>query len=65
MKIFLSCATSQFKACRDALASDLRAVGAEVKVKEDFQMGPGMLLEKLESYIVFVGRSLGGCVSVH
>jgi hypothetical protein len=32
MKIFLSAVSGQFKACRDALRSDLSAVGAEVVV---------------------------------
>jgi len=38
MKIFLSAVTSQFKACRDALRSDLSAVGAEVVVQEDWSV---------------------------
>jgi hypothetical protein len=37
MKIFLSAVSDQFKACRDALRSDLSAVVAEVVVQEDFQ----------------------------
>lgn len=67
MKIFISATTSEFEACRDALASDLRAVGAtEVKVQKDFQQGPRTLLEKLEAYIsecdrviVLVGSAFG------
>jgi tetratricopeptide (TPR) repeat protein len=67
MKIFISAATSQFKKCRDALASDLRAVGAtEVKVQEDFTQGSSTLLDKLETYIaecdrviVLVGEAFG------
>jgi tetratricopeptide (TPR) repeat protein len=51
MKIFLSAVSTEFKACRNALASDLRAVGAEVRVQEDFTQQPGTLLEKLERYI--------------
>jgi uncharacterized protein DUF4062 len=51
MKIFLSAVSGQFEACRDALRSDLRAVGAEVVVQEDFQQYGGSLLEKLERYI--------------
>src|SRR5438874_13692047 len=43
MRIFLSAVTAQFKECRDALASDLRAVGAEVRVQEDFTQGTGTL----------------------
>jgi len=34
MKIFLSAVTAQFKACRDALASDLRKIGCTVSVQE-------------------------------
>jgi tetratricopeptide (TPR) repeat protein len=51
MKIFLSAVSAQFKDCRNALASDLRAVGAEVVVQEDFTQHGGTLLEKLEAYI--------------
>ena len=52
MKIFLSAVTRQFKECRDALASDLRAIGAEVRVQEDFTIyAGGTLLEKIERYI--------------
>ena len=48
IKIFLSAVTGQFKTCRNALRSDLSAVGAEVIVQDDFQQGGGTLLEKLE-----------------
>jgi tetratricopeptide (TPR) repeat protein len=51
MKIFLSAVSGQFQACRDALRSDLSAVGAEVVVQEDFQQYGASLLEKLERYI--------------
>ena len=51
MKIFLSAVSGEFKACRDALRSDLSAVGAEVVVQEDFQQHGASLLEKLERYI--------------
>src|SRR6266481_8594603 len=51
MKIFLSAVSGQFKACRDALRSDLSAIGAEVVVQEDFQQHGASLLEKLERYI--------------
>jgi tetratricopeptide (TPR) repeat protein len=51
MKIFLSAVTRQFKECRDALATDLRAIGCEVKVQEDFQQGPRTLIERLEEYV--------------
>jgi hypothetical protein len=56
MKIFLSAVSGQFKTCRDQLASDLRAVGAEVVVQEDFQQHGRTLLEKLEHYIAGCDR---------
>jgi hypothetical protein len=56
MKIFLSAVSSEFKACRDALASDLRADGADVRVQEEFTQYPGTLLEKLERYIAECDR---------
>ena len=65
-KIFLSAVTGQFKACRDALRSDLAAVGADVIVQEDFTQHGGTLLEKLEDYlascdsvIALVGNAYG------
>ncbi len=56
MKIFLSAVSSQFRDCRNALASDLRAVGVEVTVQEDFQQHGRTLLEKLEAYIAGCDR---------
>jgi tetratricopeptide (TPR) repeat protein len=56
MKIFLSAVSGQFKACRDALRSDLSAVSAEVVVQEDFQQHGASLLEKLERYIASCDR---------
>ncbi len=56
MKIFLSSVSAQFKACRDALASDLRAIGCEVKVQEDFQQGSGSLIAQLENYVAQCDR---------
>ncbi|HET6889735.1 MAG TPA: DUF4062 domain-containing protein, partial [Pyrinomonadaceae bacterium] len=56
MKIFLSAVSAEFKSSRNALASDLRAVGAEVRVQEDFQQHGSTLLEKLESYIAGCDR---------
>ena len=56
MKIFLSCVSAQFKECRDALASDLRAIGCEVRVQEDFQQGPRTLIERLEAYVAQCDR---------
>lgn len=56
MKMFLSAVSGQFKRFRDAIASDLRAVGFEVVVQEDFQQHGGTLLEKLEEYIASCDR---------
>src|ERR1051325_11857827 len=56
IKVFLSAASSQFRDCRDAIASDLRAVGFEVKVQEDFQLTGFTLLEKLQHYIADCDR---------
>jgi hypothetical protein len=56
MKIFLSAVSGQFKSCRDALRSDLSAVGAEVVVQEDFQQHGASLLKKLERYIASCDR---------
>ena len=56
MKIVLSAVAGQFRDCRNALASDLRAVGAEVTVQEDFQQQGRTLLEKLEAYIAGCDR---------
>ena len=56
MRIFLSAVSAQFRACRDALASDLRAIGCTVKVQEDFQQGPRTLIEKLEEYVAQCDR---------
>lgn len=51
LKVFISTVSSQFKACRDALASDLRAIGCEVKVQEDFQQVPDTLIDQIEAYV--------------
>jgi tetratricopeptide (TPR) repeat protein len=51
LKVFISTVSSQFKECRDELASDLRAIGCEVKVQEDFQQGPDTLIAQIESYV--------------
>jgi tetratricopeptide (TPR) repeat protein len=58
MKIFLSAVSGQFRECRNALASDLRAVGVEVAVQEDFQQHGRTLLEKLQEYIAGCDRMI-------
>jgi len=55
-KNFLSAVTGQFKACRDALRSDLAAVGADVVVQKGSQQHGGTLLQKLEEYIASCDR---------
>ena len=49
MKIFLSAVSGPFGECRRALASDLYAMGADVKVQENFQQHGYSLLEALRS----------------
>jgi hypothetical protein len=56
LKIFLSAVSAQFRDCRLALASDLRAMKAEVAVQDDFQQHGRTLLEKLEEYIAGCDR---------
>lgn len=56
MKVFLSAVSKQFIACRNALASDLRAIGCEVKVQEDFRQGVGSLIAQIESYVAQCNR---------
>src|SRR5271165_804222 len=51
MKIFLSAVSGHFKTCREALRSDLSAVGAQVVAQEDFQQHGASLPEKIERYI--------------
>ncbi|MGZ8189532.1 MAG: DUF4062 domain-containing protein [Methylosarcina sp.] len=51
LKVFISTVSSQFKECREELASDLRAIGCEVKVQEDFQQGPDTLIAQIEAYV--------------
>src|SRR4051794_15107786 len=55
-KVFLSAVSGQFRDCRNALASDLRAIGAEVVVQEDFKQHGWTLLEKLQEYIAGCDR---------
>ena len=55
-KIFLSAVSGQFRDCRNALASDLRAIGVEVVVQEDFRQHGWTLLAKLQEYIAGCDR---------
>jgi hypothetical protein len=47
----LSTVSGQFRECRQALASELYAMGVDVKVQENFQQGGYTLLEALQDYI--------------
>jgi len=56
LRIFISCVSAQFKACRDSLASDLRAIGYTVIVQEDFRLTGFSLLQKLQEAIASCDR---------
>jgi hypothetical protein len=56
LRVFLSAVSSQFKDWRDALGSDLRAVGCEVRVQEDFRQHPRSLIEGIEEYVASCDR---------
>lgn len=47
LKVFRSCVSGQFRACRDALASDLRTIGCEVKRQEDSALTPTCLRQRM------------------
>jgi tetratricopeptide (TPR) repeat protein len=51
LKIFLSGVSGEFRALRQALASDLHAAHADPVFQEDFQQHPRTLLERLESLV--------------
>lgn len=51
MKVFLSAVSNPLRPFRDALATDLRAIGCVVKVQEDFQQGSGKLIDYLQEVI--------------
>ena len=55
-RFYLSAVGSQFRDCRNALASDLRTIGAEVVLQEDFRQLGWALLEKLQDHIAGCDR---------
>jgi tetratricopeptide (TPR) repeat protein len=72
VRIFVSAVTNEFGKARDAVASDLRARGHEVKVQSDFTQGGDaeFLLERLHDYIrdcnavvCVIGKRSGSCPS--
>jgi tetratricopeptide (TPR) repeat protein len=50
-RVFLSAVSTEFRAARAAVASDLRARGLVVVVQEDFLLGTDTTLRKLHDYI--------------
>lgn len=65
-RIFISCVSTEFRTYRTDLRAALTSSGREIKIQEDFQDGPGTLLEKLDHYITrcqavihLVGSSTG------
>jgi hypothetical protein len=56
LRVFLSAVSSQFRDCRNQLASDLRATGHEVVYQEDFRQGDTTLLAKLEERVAGCDR---------
>jgi len=66
IRIFVSCVSAEFRTYRTSLQGALTSSGREIKIQENFQDGPGTLLEKLDHYITrcravihLVGRSTG------
>jgi len=54
MKVFLSCASTEFRSYRLKLANQLGALKGrpyEVRVQEDFQQGGFTLLDQLADYV--------------
>ncbi len=50
-RFFISCASAEFRSYRDKLRRLLTRRFAEVKIQEDFTLGPATLLEKLDDYV--------------
>jgi len=51
LNVFLSAVTKEMGSYRAEVAQALREKGLHVKIQEDFNTGPGTLLEKLDAYI--------------
>ncbi len=51
LNVFLSAVTKELGSYRTEVAKALREKGLHVKIQEDFNTGPGTLLEKLDAYI--------------
>jgi hypothetical protein len=51
MRVFISCVSNEFRTVREDLRQRLTTHRDEVKVQEDFGVGGGLLIEKLDRYI--------------
>ena len=51
MRLFISCVTREFGSYRADLRDLLTSAECEVRIQDDFDNGPGTLLEKLNGYI--------------
>ncbi|WP_295436861.1 ATP-binding protein [uncultured Thiodictyon sp.] len=51
MRVFISCVSTEFRTVREELRQRLTTHRDEVKVQEDFGLGGGLLIEKLDRYI--------------
>lgn len=51
MRVFISCVSNEFRTVREELRQRLTTHRDEVKVQEDFGLGAGLLIEKLDRYI--------------
>ena len=51
INVFLSAITKELGSYRGEVSKALREKGLNVKIQEDFNTGPGTLLEKLDAYI--------------
>jgi hypothetical protein len=51
MRVFISCVSKEFRTVREELRQRLTTHRDEIKVQEDFGVGGGMLIEKLDRYI--------------
>ena len=66
-KLFLSAVSSEFVSYRNLLAEDLKRPNLDVAVQEDFVVGGGTTLDKLDTYIRhcdavihLIGKATGG-----
>lgn len=70
-RLFLSAVSSEFASCRQLLSTDLKRPTLDVAVQEDFGVGGGLTLDKLDDYlracdgvIHLVGKAAGAVPEV-